>query len=133
MSTIQRCRTCLLLAALFIIGSRSLAQSTAADQNFKTIPQQIKTNAEVKATNRANTIADRASDKIDSGMGMAYRGLIKMFKKKNKPGGAGVPLKDSAAGGGTVAKDSALVVTQVQNSTIVTPPVKDSVATRFLP
>src|SRR5580698_4611938 len=71
MSTIQ-CRSLyLLIAALFFLGSRGAAQSTA-DQNFKTIPQQVKTNAEVKATNKA------------------YKGFVGMFKKKKKKDSAGV-------------------------------------------
>jgi hypothetical protein len=46
----QQCRSlCLLLAAVVFLGSRG-AQPTAAGQGFKTIPQQIKSNAEVKAT-----------------------------------------------------------------------------------
>ncbi|HET6252846.1 MAG TPA: hypothetical protein VFE32_02165 [Puia sp.] len=85
MFTIQ-CRShCLLLAALIFIGTRGAAQS-AADQSFKTIPQQIKTSAEIKATNKANSVANGATDKVDSGVNKAYRGLMKMFKKKPKPG-----------------------------------------------
>ena len=86
MSTIQGRSLYLLIAALFFIGSRGAAQSTAADQSFKAIPQQIKTNAEVKANNRANTVANSATDKLDSGVNKAFRGIGKMFRKKPKPG-----------------------------------------------
>jgi hypothetical protein len=86
MSTIQCRSLCLLLAALFFAGSRGAAQSTtAADQNFKTIPQQVKANAETKATNKANQVGNSAADKLDSGVNKAYRGLLNKFKKKPKP------------------------------------------------
>src|SRR5579871_5793549 len=124
-STIQRRSLCLLLAALFFLGSRCAAQSNGADQNFKTIPQQVKTNAEVKATNRANTIANDATDKIDSGMSKAYRGFMKMFTKKKKSGGA---LQDSVgtAGGARLVRDSSGVVGTVvkDSAAVVTPVVK---------
>ena len=100
MSAIQCRSLCLLLAALFFLGSRGAAQSTAADQSFKAIPQQIKSNAEVRATNKANQVANTATDKLDSGMGKAYRGLVNMFKKKNKP------VKDTVKMPGTLVKDS---------------------------
>jgi hypothetical protein len=89
MSTIQ-CRSLyLLIAALFFLGSRGAAQSTA-DQNFKTIPQQVKTNAEVKATNKANAVGNSAADKVDTGLNKAYKGFVGMFKKKKKKDSAGV-------------------------------------------
>jgi hypothetical protein len=120
----QRRSLYLLLAALFFTGSRVVAQTTAADQNFKTIPQQIKTTAEVKATNRANVIANDATDKIDSGMSKAYRGLLKMFGKKRKPG-AGAPAQDSVGTGVTPPmKDSAAVVAPMRDSVAVVTPKK---------
>jgi hypothetical protein len=89
MSTIQCRSLCLLLAALFFAGSRGAAQSTtAADQGFKTIPQQVKANAETKATNKATQVGNNAADKLDSGVNKAYRGLLNKFKKKPKPAAA---------------------------------------------
>jgi hypothetical protein len=89
MSTIQCRSLCLLIAALFFAGSRGAAQSTtAADQGFKTIPQQVKANAETKATNKANQVGNSAADKVDSGVNKAYRGFLNKFKKKPKPGTA---------------------------------------------
>jgi hypothetical protein len=85
MSTIQRRSFYLLIAALFIFGSRGAAQSTAADQSFKAIPQQIKSNAETRATTKANTVANNATDKLDSGLNKAFSGIGKMFRKKPKP------------------------------------------------
>ena len=89
MSTIQSRSLYLLIAALFFIGSRGAAQSTAADQSFKTIPQQVKTNAETKATNKANTVANNATDKVDTGLNKAYKGFVGMFKKKKKKDSVG--------------------------------------------
>jgi hypothetical protein len=85
-SILQRRPVYLAIALLFFACGQVVAQATTADQNFKTIPQQVKANAEVKATNKANTVANSATDKIDSGMNKAFKGLGKMFKKKPKPG-----------------------------------------------
>jgi hypothetical protein len=80
----MQCRSLfLLIAALFFLGSRVAAQSTA-DQNLKTVPQQIKSNAENKASTKATAIGNSASDKVDSGMSKAYKGFVGMFKKKKK-------------------------------------------------
>jgi hypothetical protein len=81
----------LAIALLFFTGGQVVAQATAADQNFKAIPQQIKANAENKANIKANNLANSATDKLDSGMNKALKGIGKMFKKKPKPG------KDSLA------------------------------------
>jgi hypothetical protein len=101
MSTIQ-CRSFyLLIVALLFIGSRGAAQATAADQNFKTIPQQVKTNAEVKATNKTNSVANSATDKVDSGLNKAYKGFTGMFKKKKKKDSVGATPPPPPPPGGT--------------------------------
>jgi hypothetical protein len=86
-----RQRNLYLLFALLLFCGRLTAQTTgtttttAADQNFKTIPQQVKGNAENKATNKVNTVANNASNKVDTGLNNAYKGFVKMFRKKPKP------------------------------------------------
>jgi hypothetical protein len=86
MSILQWRPLYLAIALLFFTCGQVIAQATAADQNFKTIPQQIKANAENKANTKANNLANSATDKLDSGMNKAFKGIGKMFKKKPKPG-----------------------------------------------
>jgi hypothetical protein len=93
----QRRNTCLALALLFFTCGQVVAQATTADQNFKATPQQIKANAENKANAKANNVANSATDKLDSGVNKAFKGIGKMFKKKPKPakdslGTPGAPL-----------------------------------------
>lgn len=71
------------LAILLLTGYTAAAQS-AADQSFKTIPSQIKDNAETKATTKANTVSNNAMNKIDSTSNKVFKGVTGLFKKKNK-------------------------------------------------
>ena len=89
-SVLQR-RTLYLAIALLIFTCGRVVAQTTSGQTITAIPQQIKTNAEVKANTKANSVANSATDKLDSGMNKAWKGLGKMFKKKPKPG------KDSLA------------------------------------
>ena len=84
-SILQRRPLYLAIALLFFTYGQVVAQATAG-QTISAIPQQIKTNAEVKANTKANSIANSATDKLDSGMNKAFKGIGKMFKKKPKPG-----------------------------------------------
>jgi hypothetical protein len=95
-TVLQRRPLYLAIALLFFTCGQVVAQATAADQTFKATPQQIKANAELKANAKANTVANSATDKLDSGMNKAWKGIGKMFKKKPKPG------KDSVASAPTL-------------------------------
>jgi hypothetical protein len=77
-----------LAIAILLVSGSSLKAQTAADQSFKTIPQQVKDNAENKATAKTNTVSDKAMNKLDSASGKALKGFTNLFKKKNKKAAA---------------------------------------------
>ena len=71
--------------ALFLLcGIHAAAQSTA-DQSLKNLPQQVKDNAENKATTKTNTVSNNAINKLDSASDKAFKGFTGLFKKKKKP------------------------------------------------
>ena len=71
--------------AMLLLSGGSVAAQSAADQSFKTIPQQVKDNAETKTTTKTNTVANNAMNKLDSASNKAFKGITGMFKKKKKP------------------------------------------------
>ena len=103
-----RSRICFptIIALLFLSGT---AAAQSADQSIKTIPQQIKQNAETKAVVKSNTVANNATTKLDSASNKAFKGFTGLFKKKNRPkadstavhpiDSTGVPPKSSSRAG----------------------------------
>ena len=98
------------IIALLLLSGVAAAQS--ADP-IKTIPQQIKQNAETKAVVKSNTVANNATTKLDSASNKAFKGMTGLFKKK-KPAKADstvvhpvdstvVPPKSSSRAGGKSA------------------------------
>jgi hypothetical protein len=68
---------------LLLIGGAATAQT--ADQQFKAIPDNMKTDAATKATTKTNTVSNNAMNKLDSASNKAFNGFTHMFKKKKKP------------------------------------------------
>jgi hypothetical protein len=99
------------IIALSLLSGVAVAQS--ADQSFKTIPQQIKQNAETKAVVKSNTVANNATNKLDSASNKAFKGMTGLFKKKKPAKGDStvvhpvdstvVPSKSSSRAGGKFA------------------------------
>lgn len=81
--TLYRIVACILL----ILSAGNISAQSAADQSFKTIPQQVKTSAETKATTKTNTVSNNALNKVDSASDKAFKGFTGLFRKKakNKP------------------------------------------------
>jgi hypothetical protein len=71
------------IAILLLSGVRAAAQSTA-DQTVKNLPQQVKDNAENRASTKTNNLSGEAINKLDSASNKAFRGFTGLFKKKNK-------------------------------------------------
>ncbi len=63
-------------------AGKAHAQSTA-DQSFKSIPQQVKTNAENRATVKSNDVSNAAMTKLDSASNHAFRKITGLFRKKS--------------------------------------------------
>ena len=74
--------------SMLLLSGGSVAAQSAADQSFKTIPQQVKDNAETKATTKTNTVSGDAMNKLDSASNKAFKGFTGLFKKKNKKAAA---------------------------------------------
>jgi hypothetical protein len=72
----------LAISLLLASAGKSRAQSSA-DQSFKSIPQQVKTNAENKATTKSNDVSNAAMTKLDSASNRAFRKFTGLFSKKN--------------------------------------------------
>jgi hypothetical protein len=73
----------LALTLLLLTAGNTRAQS--ADQSFKSIPQQVKTNAENKATAKSNDVSTAAMTKLDSASNRAFRKFTGLFKRKDHP------------------------------------------------
>jgi hypothetical protein len=86
------------LGIAFVIGlllaTAGTAHAQSADQSFKSIPQQVKTNAENKATARSNDVSNAAMTKLDSASNRAFRKFTGLFKRKDHPANPG-PVPDS--------------------------------------
>jgi len=70
---------------LLLVASAGAAHAQSADQTFKSIPQQVKTNAENKATVKSNDVSNAAMTKLDSASNRAFRKFTGLFKKKDRP------------------------------------------------
>jgi hypothetical protein len=75
--------TCPALVLLLVSGVSGLKAQSAADQSFKTIPQQVKESAENKTVTKANNTSNNAMNKLDSASDKVFKGFTNLFKKKN--------------------------------------------------
>ena len=73
-----------LAVIMLLLSGGTVAAQSAADQSFKTIPQQVKESGETKATTKTNTVANNAMNKLDSASNRAFKGITGLFKKKGK-------------------------------------------------
>ena len=91
----------LVVIALLLTAGPTHGQSTS-DQSLKSIPQQVKANAENKATAKSYDVSNAAMTKLDSASNRAFRKFTGLFKRKDhpvtgrsNPDSTGVRRKDS--------------------------------------